>query len=200
MKFWKALCMSMAMLTIPQVACAQDFFHPRHWSNEKNEIAVAFGVWPMRPNLAFDRDNDNTDRYSPFEVTGEYFYHPTKNFSIGFNLTYIPVFNDDWDDYDDRSSRRNNAFGRSDDFEESIIIVMPSVRMEWVKLRNFSLYSRLAAGVGLEFDHHADNTNAGFTFQVVPFGVTIGQKVYARLEFPSFGYQGLFNAGIGYRF
>lgn len=203
MKLWRIVSVALMILcaTQQEVAAQDRNFRPMYDFGERHEFALSFGLWPMRPNMSFDRDDDYTDRRSPFEVTGEYLYHASKRFSVGLNLTYIPVFNDndDWD-YDRRQEIRHNAFGRGDGYEETIIVVMPSIRMEWVKTRSFSLYSRLAAGVGLEFDQKADQTHAGFTFQAVPFGVTIGRTVYARIEFPSFGYQGLFNAGLGYRF
>lgn len=194
MKNWKIMFLAAALLSMSEFAGAQNY--------SRNEFAVSFGAWPMRPNLSYNNSDDNTDRFAPFDVTGEYMFHASKRFSIGMNLTYIPVFNDEWDNdrrYSERASR-HNAFGRSGDYDETIIVIMPTARMEWVKTRNFSLYSRVALGLGLEFDHTADKTITGFTFQAVPFGMTIGSTVYARLEFPSFGYQGLFNAGIGYRF
>lgn len=188
-----------ALLSMSEFVGAQPL---RHHYGAKNEFAVSFGVWPMRPNMSYDSYDDNTNRFAPFDVTGEYLFHASKRFSLGLNLTYIPVFNDDWDSERDRLEResRQNAFRHSSDYEETIFVIMPTARMEWIKLRNFSLYSRVALGLGLEFDNKVDKTYTGFTFQAVPFGVTIGSTVYARLEFPSFGYQGLFNAGIGYRF
>lgn len=213
MKVWKMLGITMAMLTLTQVTNAQDCRNRNchaqdnpqptghHDSYNGHEFAISFGVWPIRPNNIFNSCDEQSERYSPYELTAEYMYHPTKRFSLGLNLTYIPVFNDEprWEEH--RTDVRHTAFGRGDNkYEETIIVIMPSVRMEWVKCHAFSLYSRLAAGVGVELDEKTDKTYTGFTYQVVPVGLTIGHKVYCRLEFPSFGYQGLFNAGIGCKF
>lgn len=182
---------------------------PRHKSFNglpANEFSISLGVWPMRPNTLFDDDDYRHEREAPFEVSLEYMRHLTRRLSIGLDLTYIPVLNDYWDneyyyDYpDSRDYHRSSAFGKGGRYEESILVVMPSFRFEWLQTRNFAMYTRLAMGFGVEFDKVEDKVNSGFTFQAVPIGMLIGRTVYARIEFPAFGYQGLLTAGIGYRF
>ena len=173
---------------------------------ESNEISFSFGVWPMRPNILFDDDDYRHDRQAPFEVTMQYMRHLTRHFSMGLDFTYIPVLNESWDEYDyydnrdAQNYRRSSAFGKGGRYEESILVLMPTFRLEWLQTRNFTMYSRVALGLGLEFDNLQDKVNTGFTFQAVPVGMLIGRTVYARIEFPAFGYQGIFTAGLGYRF
>ena len=207
---------SIMLLLTTSIATAQPYYGthaagytPAHRYSKglpANEISFSLGVWPMRPNILFDDDDYRHEREAPFEVSMEYMRHLTRHFSMGLDLTYIPVLNDYWDDdyyYDNLDSRgysRNSAFGKGGRYEESILVIMPTFRLEWLQTRNFTMYTRVALGLGMEFDKVEDRVNTGFTFQAVPIGMLIGRTVYARIEFPAFGYQGLLTAGIGYRF
>ncbi len=180
--------------------------HRPYRFESNNELCFSIGIWPMRPNQLFEDDDYRDERKAPFEISGEYMRRLTKRLSVGLDFTYIPVLKDDWDEDTwygtDKSQqyRRNTAFGNSDRYEESIFIAMPTIRLEWLKMHNFSMYSRCAIGFGIEFDRVSDKVHTGFAFQAVPVGLLIGRDVYARIEFPAFGYQGILNAGLGYRF
>ena len=187
---------------------SSDYHHMRVAGNPygPNEISVSLGIWPVRPNVLFDDDYRGTydEREAPVEISIQYMRHLTKRFSVGLDFTYIPVLNED-NYYSDQNryynpNYRNSAFGKGNRLEEDIFVIMPTVRFEWVKLRNFSMYSRVSAGLGLEFDRQNDKTHSGFAFQAVPVGMLIGRQVYARIEFPAYGYQGLLTAGFGYKF
>lgn len=203
MKSWKSLVAGLALMAATTTAAAQGGhnYRPQDHSHHRadNEITVSAGVWPTRPNHVFNDDNYSNERYCPFEISLEYMRHLTKHFSIGVDLSYLPVMRDR-DRIDRYYERRHNAFGKRRDYEESILVVMPTLRLEWVKTPIISMYTRASAGIGIEFDNKADKVYSGFAFQVVPVGMTIGRKVYCRLEFPGIGYQGLATAGIGCRF
>ena len=218
MKQFRLFGISIMLLLTTSIATAQPRYGtshnagytPAHRHNHglpANEISFSLGVWPLRPNILFDDDDYRYDREAPFEVSMEYMRHLTRHFSMGLDLTYIPVLNDDdWDEinyYDDRDTRyyrRSSAFGKGGRYEESILVIMPTFRLEWLQTRNFTMYTRVALGLGMEFDNVEDKVNTGFTFQAVPIGMLIGRTVYARIEFPAFGYQGILTAGLGYRF
>lgn len=192
MKNWRIMCLIVAMLSLGQVVNAQPWPHNQIG---KNEFSLSFGAFPISPNRHMDSAND--DLYSPFEISLEYLHHVGKHLSLGLNVNYCPYYNDD---YHYESHRTNNYFRHSEDYQGCLVNIMPTARLDWLRFRHFSLYTRLSAGLGLEMDEKTDKTYMGFVYQFVPVGITVGNTIYARLEFPGFGYQGLFSAGLGYRF
>lgn len=186
------MCLAMALLSLSQLASAQPW--PDH-SAGRNELAIFAGAWPISPNHAMDNTSD--DLYCPFEISAEYLHHVASHLSLGFNLSYCPYYNDNYR-YQER--RNNNFFRHSEDYQGAIISIMPTGRLDWLRVRYVTLYTRLSLGLGIEMDDKTDKTYTGFVYQFVPVGLTVGNTIYARLEFPGFGYQGLFSAGIGYRF
>ena len=184
----------------------------------RNEFSVNVGVWPVMPNTS--AAYDDCDFFTPVDANFQFMHHASKRFSIGFDFSYSPIMQDgDTYCYDceqqTKNRRSDNLFNRGNNYTGSIIIVMPTVRMEWIKNSGFSLYSRAAFGVGIQTGTSTgdctlygnrnnqpakSSTHCGFAYQLTPIGLTFGREIFCRLEFPSFGYEGLASIGLGYRF
>ncbi len=222
MKNLRIFVAALLVLAGTSVMMAQE---PRERPEPRNEFTVTLGVWPIMQNTS--SAYDNCDFFTPVEGNFEFLHHASRRFAIGFDFSYTPILQDD--DYycsscDTQSPRRgkDNVFNRNNNYRGSLFVIMPTMRMEWVKLPAFSLYSRVSLGLGVQtgtsdgdcsyygerYDSNRDynnqtpakQTHCGFAFHVAPLGMTFGREVFGRVEFPGFGYEGIASIGIGYRF
>ena len=187
-------------------------------AQKKNEFSINAGAWPVMPNTS--AAYDDCDFFTPVDANFEFMHHASKRFSIGFDLSYSPIMQDDdtyCNDCGTQNSRRgsDNLFNRGNNYKGSIILVMPTIRMEWIKVPGFSLYSRAAFGVGIQSGTSIGDctlygknnnqpaktsTHVGFAYHLAPIGLMFGRDIFCRVEFPGIGYEGLASIGIGYRF
>lgn len=192
--------------------------HTLFKSAPRNEFSVNVGAFPVMPNTS--SAYDDCDFFTPVDANFQFMHHASKRFSIGFDFSYSPIMQDGYsycDDcgYQNTNRRSDNLFNRGNNYKGSIIIVMPTLRMEWIKHSAFSLYSRASFGIGIQTGTSTNdctlygNRNnqpskssamCGFAYQLTPIGLTFGREIFCRMEFPSIGYEGLASIGIGYRF
>jgi hypothetical protein len=169
------------------------------------EAAVAlenFRNWGMDP---FDYHNIidfeaptyySGARYTTNAIFGEYIYQANKWFGVGATLTYFAYFNNYYDAVTDSKVGQNVTQHLS---------IYPTLRFTWINNPKFSMYS--AFGLGQRIVYEYDNTgvtrndklrnSVGGHFTL--FGFTFGKKTYCFTDLSTFGTQGIFSFGVGYR-
>ena len=96
------------------------------------------------------------------------------------------------------------------DLTENFITVMPSVKFNWLRKKNFGMYSALSAGVmfaSVSVDGAAknadpdakDETVTSFMFQATALGLEFGGNFRGFVE-AGLGEKGLLCAGLRYKF
>ncbi|GGN07829.1 hypothetical protein GCM10010967_49330 [Dyadobacter beijingensis] len=120
-----------------------------------------------------------------------YKYHVSERLAIGGTTVYNPV-SDRW---------IPDMFG-SDRWKRRSLTTAGEATLYWVKSRDFQFYGTAGVGFFVKRSSFYDTqfeTDLGGTFQVSPVGLRIGNKVGVFMEL-GFGYRGVFNGGLSWRF
>ncbi|MGX5856072.1 hypothetical protein ACWKW6_20650 [Dyadobacter jiangsuensis] len=120
-----------------------------------------------------------------------YKYHVSERFAIGGSSVYNPA-----------SARWIEDFDYDDDpWKSSSLTTAGEATLFWVKGKDFQFYGMLGAAIIAKrrtlYDTQAE-TNWGTTFQAVPVGLRMGNKVALFMEL-GYGYKGIFNGGLSVR-
>ena len=190
--------------------------------SSRHEIGVSYGY----PTIAFamfvDSDPscphaeqafyENDRNFGPLSL--EYFYRISRWISVGGVFTYI-----------NRQKDIVQEKIQIGDFTERYYALMPSIKFNWVRSKHFGLYSKLVAGPCLHtktdkvdsstmiiscgpdysrttFIDHCDeytDRKVGLIGQVTPLGIEAGDRLRVFGEL-GVGIQGVFNAGLRYKF
>ncbi len=181
---------------------AQDEEETRH------EVAISYGAVPNSIwvdvftdviKAYFGETQDGYKYVGPIAL--EYFYHTSPLIGVGA----VAVFNS------------NNENGYFDDEQithtvRTYFSFMPSVKFNWLRKKNWGMYSKLALGatyINFDQDEYEDGKRTGekttardlmFNFQASLLGVEAGNNhVRGFLEF-GVGEQGIALAGLRYKF
>ena len=179
----------------------------------KHEIAISYGYPTI--GFAMQVDSDPTcddffdavyknDRdFGPLSL--EYYYHASPLVSVGGVMTFIQRKKDI-----NQNLRDGQKIG---DHTCRNFALMPSLKLNWLRTRNFSVYSKIAVGVaigknttkgkdaGCFGDAEVDKKKTEFSpmGQLSLVGIEAGGRLRAFGEL-GLGVQGVINAGLRYRF
>ena len=169
--------------------------------DEKNEIGVFYGI-DSASNIistftsAFAAAaGDQSSWWGP--IGAEYYYHISPVVGVGGVLVYAHC------KAEDKKSQQK-------DLTENFITVMPSVKFNWLRKKNFGMYSALSAGLmfaSISVDGAAknadpdakDETITNFMFQATALGLEFGGSIRGFIE-AGVGEKGLLCAGLRYKF
>ena len=148
------------------------------------------------------------EKYVP-ALSAEYFHHISKVVSVGGIAAFNGYSRDmycNWQSSD--GSTRKEKVGKG---EKYFATLMPAVKFDWLRKKNFGLYSKAAVGVTYMFekevqDNHGeskkvnDDSKLMFNFHATLLGVEAGsQKLRGFIEL-GVGEQGMMQAGVRYKF
>ncbi len=151
---------------------------------------------------------ENKSEVPPISV--EYFYHVSKVIGIGG----IACFNSKTEDM--YCNVQNNASGKQE--KENIgegkklnLTIMPAVKFDWLRKKNFGLYSK--AALGLTYMHEKQTTNYSgsekevyndnsvqFNFHATLIGAEAGSQKFRAFVELGMGEQGIGLMGLRYKF
>lgn len=151
---------------------------------------------------------DNEKNIPPISV--EYFHHISPVVSIGAIGAFNGSFSDMYCNWQrsDGSAPVKQKVGKSSKY---FITVLPAAKFDWLRKKNYGLYSKLAVGATFYSEKETQDTNGEkknvhnetgflFNFQASLLGVEVGsQKIRGFAEF-GIGEQGLISAGLRYKF
>ena len=140
-------------------------------------------------------------------ISVEYFYHVNKVIGIGAIAGYSGRSADIYE------VTQNNVNKTSDkekvgDSKKQFITVMPAVKIDWLRKKNWGLYSKAAVGATyINEKHNADGKNEStsdnrvrFNFQATLIGCEAGTQNIRGFAELGMGEQGCVLAGIRYKF
>ena len=138
--------------------------------------------------------------YTPEENFDEYSSSPGYSLRGGYQINKWLMVTGDLNYGTAKAIRKDEENGpilRTDRWKS--LSVLPGVHFTYLNKKKWQLYSGLAAGAALLEQN--DSSNIDFTFEVIPFGVRFGKKVYGSAELnwgTEFG--PTFRGGVGIRF
>ena len=202
MKRIRLMIVMMVMMTAVS-AQAQKFSY-----NGKHEVAVSYG-WVSNSNILDVFEDaitgmggatyDNESFTGPIAI--EYFYRTSPVVAVGGIFAYGNLKEDLYFDKDHKIKdgvTKNNY-----------LTVMPSVKFDWLRSKNFGMYSKLAAGVTLrneKIDYvngKEDNYNETawhFNWQASLIGAEVGGENIRAFAEIGIGEQGVLLVGVRTRF
>lgn len=169
--------------------------------DEKNEIGVFYGVgsasniFSAISGAFAAAAGDQSSWWGP--IGAEYYYHLTPGVAVGGVAVYA-------------SCKAEDEKTKQKDLSETFITVMPSVKFNWLRKKNFGMYSALSAGVmfasvsvegaAKTADPNAkDETITSFMFQATALGIEFGGNLRGFVE-AGLGEKGTLCAGLRYKF
>ena len=188
-KYFVTLCVALLSMSVQ----AQE---------EKNEIGVFYGfdsasnIFSIITSAISAAAGDQSSFWGPIGV--EYYYHVSPVVGVGAVAAYA-------------GCKAEDEKTHKDDLTETFITVMPSVKFNWLRKKNFGMYSALSAGVmfasvkcndnAKNADPNAkDETVTTFMFQATALGAEFGGQQFRGFVEAGIGEKGLICAGLRYKF
>ena len=189
----KIFVMAVAAMMATLSVNAQDF---------KHEVGVFYGfesasnVFSLVTSAISAAAGDQSSFWGPVGV--EYYYNVSPAVGVGGVAAYAGC-----KAMDDKT--------HAEDLTEKFITVMPSVKFNWLRKKNFGMYSALSAGVmfasvscndnAKKNDPNAkDETVTVFMFQATALGAEFGGEQFRGFVEAGVGEKGLLCAGLRYKF
>ena len=177
------------------------------YEDTKHEVAITFGIesnsqWIDTFENIFSNYTYENDRYME-PISAEYFYHLNKMLGLGAVFVYG---NHKQDLYDHWSSSKDKIrIGKS---SNSYYTLMPAVKFNFVRKKNFGLYSKAALGVtyrteSIDYTDDSDDYDEKgvlLNFQLSFIGIEAGSPYLRGFAELGVGEQGIVCAGIRYKF
>jgi len=190
----KILVMVVAAMMATVNVNAQDEF--------KNEIGVFYGiesasnVFSVITSAISAAAGDQSSFWGP--IGAEYYYHVSPVVGVGAVVAYA-------------GCKAEDEKTRKDDLTESFITAMPSVKFNWLRKKNFGMYSALSAGamfISVKCNDNAkendpsakDETATVFMFQATALGAEFGSEKFRGFVEAGVGEKGVLCAGLRYKF
>ena len=168
----------------------------------KNELGVFYGfqsasnILSMITSSISAAAGDQSSFWGPVGL--EYYYHTSPDVAVGAVAAYA-------------GCKAEDEKTRQKDLTETFITVMPSMKFNWLRKRNFGMYSALSAGlmfisVSCNDNAKAVDTNAkdetltSFIFQATALGLEFGGDQFRGFAEAGLGEKGLLCAGLRYKF
>jgi hypothetical protein len=168
----------------------------------KNEVGVFYGIesasnlFSIITSSISAAAGDQSSFWGPIGV--EYYYHVSPVVGLGAVAAYA-------------GCKAEDEKTRKDDLTETFITVMPSVKFNWLRKKNFGMYSALSAGVMFCSITCNDNAKANdpdakdehlatFMFQATALGAEFGGEQFRGFVEAGVGEKGLLCAGLRYKF
>lgn len=123
-------------------------------------------------------------------LTLAYTYRVTQALAVGVAFTYTGLYGDVTDARNGRRIATDNV---------TTLSAAPMLRLQWLNRPIVRCYSALAIGPAVDMRSIDDSSEAYIGLSGTIVGVSVGRRLYGFAEVGA-GMQGIFSAGIGYRF
>ena len=169
---------------------------------QKNEIGVFYGfdsasnIFSIITSAISAAAGDQSSFWGPVGV--EYYYHVTPVVGVGAVTAFA-------------GCKAEDEKTRKEDLSETFVTVMPSVKFNWLRKKNFGMYSAVSAGVmfcSISCNDNAkaadpdakDETFSVFMFQATALGTEFGGEQFRGFVEAGVGEKGIICAGLRYKF
>ena len=171
----------------------------------KHEVAVSYGIDSNSQLIdAFEAIGgalvgaklENEKFFGP--ISAEYFYHFEPWLGVGGILAYGVNKQDVMSGKDKIGESKNSYY-----------TLMPAVKFDWLRKKNFGMYSKLAVGATLRSEKYdsSNNSNRDYddsevhvNWQASLLGIEAGSPTIRGFAELGFGEQGIILAGVRYKF
>jgi hypothetical protein len=146
-------------------------------------------------------------KYVP-TISAEYYYHVSKVVAIGGMVTFNSAKRDmfcAWTNNVDGTRHEEKTGTR----KLNNLSVIPTVKIDWLRKRNFGLYSKAGLGVTMMHETQKDDQEGGLdykdnmlyvNFHASLIGAEFGSESFRGFTEVGMGEQGIFVAGLRYKF
>ncbi|MBO4719383.1 MAG: hypothetical protein J5658_05865 [Prevotella sp.] len=169
---------------------------------QKHEIGVFYGfesasnIFSIFTSAISAAAGDQSSFWGPIGL--EYYYHVSPVVGVGAVAAYA-------------GCKAEDEKTHKDDLTETFVTVMPSVKFNWLRKKNFGMYSALSAGAMFASVKCNDNAKAAdsnakdetvtvFMFQATALGAEFGGEQFRGFIEAGAGEKGLLCAGLRYKF
>lgn len=168
------------------------------------EVRLGWSGFPTNDDNNFSGYNDSYfgdtsisdifgDYDGPTYMTGnfmaEFGFHFRKWFTLSVGVAANGIWKDVYDSQTDLRKGRENGM---------TMTLMPQARFTWMRKDIYNMYSSI--GVGLTGGGFEGRSDMHLAAQCIPFGITIGRRIFG---FAEIGFGTIYNGGmigLGYRF
>lgn len=147
------------------------------------------------------------EKYIP-TISAEYYYHINKVVGLGGFLAFNGL------DRDMLATWKNNETGKSEKQKTGVarrrnLSIIPTAKFDWLRNRNFGMYSKVGAGLTFMHESQKDDIDNGtdfsdtdviFNFQLSLLGIEAGAENFRGFVELGVGEQGIALAGLRYKF
>ena len=168
------------------------------YDDTKHEVSIRYGVLPIT-NIPFGASCYENETYTG-SFSAEYFYHSNEWLGIGCVLAY-GNWKADWVKYD------STIRIEEDKAEASHYTFMPAVKFDYIRKKNFGMYSKVALGMTISSRKNIytdgstkEYTDYKFNFQTSFLGIEAGSPYLRGFAEVGIGEQGLASIGVRYKF
>ena len=168
---------------------------------KRHEVALSVGAWSNSQILsAFEHigsvivtagTTSFQDESYVGPIAAEYFYHPKAWLGVGG----IAAFG---------MNKQDAYFGGTygGELKDTYYTLMPAVKFDWLRGKHFGMYSKAAVGATLRTEKYDDKSESTvhFNWQASLLGMEVGSPQVRFFAELGFGEQGIFAAGLRYKF
>lgn len=168
------------------------------YDETKHEVAISYGVWSNSQIIDEFENVGGALVGARFEdekyfgsISAEYFYHLKNWLGVGGILAY--------------GQRQEDVYllGKKDgDIKNSYFTLMPAVKFDWLRKKNFGMYSKLAFGATLRTEKYDGDTDTEMhiNWQASLVGIEAGSPTLRGFLELGTGEQGIALVGVRYKF
>ena len=191
------LTLAIALMTVMNVNAQTGYEDTDH------EVAISFGgasnsqkidFYEKIPTIIVGAQYKDDKHTGPISV--EYFYHSNKWLGLGGIACY-------------GESSQNIYIGNKIDgrWKNNYLTLMPAIKLNYLRKKNFGMYSKLGVGVTLRFENidwgeeqNNKDTYTLFNWQASLLGIEVGNPYFRGFAELGIGEQGIACIGVRYKF
>lgn len=169
----------------------------------RHEVSISYGAAPSSMWIYLFGDIIDAIAGAGYEestfvgpISAEYFYHPQPALGVGGVFTFNTRHND--------MVKNDVKVGERD---RSFYTIMPALKYNYLRKKNFGMYLKVAAGVTFGSDKEtcdgrpeSKDTSSFFNFQLSLLGLEGGSRNLRCFAELGIGEQGILLGGIRYKF
>lgn len=146
-------------------------------------------------------------KYIP-TITAEYYYHVNKYIGLGGFVGFNGLTRDMYVNWNDNVNGTHHK-EKSGEATRRNLSIIPGAKIDWLRMKNFGLYSKAGVGVTFMYEHQKDDEANGLDYSdttVIPninlslLGMEAGSENIRGFIEMGFGEQGILLAGVKYKF
>ena len=174
------------------------------YEDTKHEVSITFGIEPTSQridnfkNLGGAIGYTDNDKYME-PISAEYFYHAKEWLSIGCVFAY-GKWKADYIKFDYNTGE--------DKKETNYYTFMPAVKFDYIRKKNFGMYSKAALGMSISSTTDTDINGSTYkfsaeyklNFQASFIGIEAGSPYFRGFAELGIGEQGIASIGVRYKF